>query len=937
MNDGQILRLTGREGVVITEGASTSGKSMMGGAPDQMPQRGRLEDVKLELFTPDEIDRLDQNLSAHPSLTATMNNAVFDSDASRIYTDDCTIAGRHVPGHQVPILVTGDDYDFAGQGLLVRWNDRLHRLQLLEVHTGDKLIIKGRGPLNFARGPQLTPQSSTTKVAAAVPPPHPITTSKSPSHTPLANKNHAPTLYRATFDQNVRIFQGDQLLATAVTLQVDFLPKSSQTSTTKPSTTYPDATDSRPIATTTPVQPTTRPATSPAASPAQSPIVVRWTGPLRVTPLAPSADEPTEPGQSIIHLTGAPVTLTSQGNNLQAASVVYRTVDDSARLVGSAQMPVVMKDPRGAVVTTQSMLYRPRQHLAELFGAGHATGLVQSENTQHRDHLDATWSRQATIHFRPAANESQEQMDIASALLDGDVHIQHPQIQLDGDRLNLVFSSVPKTTKSATGPSNSSELHFLLATGHVHARLLDKQNGEQRLQSGQLELTMAKTPDGRPYPHIVQADEQVLAHLIKQDQQLRADHLTVTLAPSAHPTTQAATQEAIALQTLHATGHVHLQDPQSRADGDELHVKMTGDQPDVTLTGQPARLTGQNGDQLTGSTVRYTPAQHRAAVIGPGELAASQQSSDGKSRPFHASWQQGIKLNGDTNRIDLHGQVVTTSTDPDGSQLTARGDNLTLFLAPAATRPQTTKSKIQNSKSPGSPDFLQNKQVHEALFTGHASIQSLLTQGDAVMRRMYLESSTIQYNLPGQKLIVPQPGRMLVEDHQPPKSSTTSPTPNTTTAPSARGNTAFSWSKRLTFDQSAHLAMLLGDVRIVHHPEIATGSAFPFVLEAQQVTAEFAPAKSNTATPASTQSSMQLTRLTAKEDVHITSQERKVDAASIIYNPATSILTAAGQGNQPVRLQNADGTLRGWFESLTYNLKDDQIIQMKNAQLKGQP
>ncbi len=944
MNDGQILRLTGREGVVITDARPGPGnKPGLGNAPDQMPQRGRLEEVQLQLFAPDQIDRLDRDLPAHATLTATMNNAVFDSDAFRIYTDDCTIDGRHVPGHQVPVVVTGDEYDFSGQGLLVRWNDRLHRLELLEIHTGEKLVIKNaaRGPLTLTHSsakptPATRPlaiqgQANAKQVSAPQAPP----TTTSPHQT----ASRPQPAYRATFSQNVRIFQGDQLLATAAAMQVDFMPRAQSAAPA----TQPAPIPATPAhSTSAPAQPSTPPA---ATQPAQSaqPLIVRWTGPLRVIPFTPAADEPIAPGQSAIHLAGAPVTLTSQGSTLQAASLTYHTADDSARLTGTAPNPVILTDAQGATVTTHAMLYRPRAHLAELFGAGRATGLVQSQNDENPDTLNATWSRQATIHFRPTADADRRQLDIASAHLDGDVAIEHPQLQLTSDQLNLEFSpsgegadaptppsSLRQSEPASTKPSTASpQLRALLATGHVRARLQQAPEphtaapaspaAEQRLQADRLQLTMAASPTGQLYPHILQADGQVHAQMLQQDQQLQADHLTVTLAPTAQPATRPATP-AIALKTLHATGQVQLQDPRSRADGEELQVTMTGEQPDVILTGRPARLTGENGDQLTGPRIHYSPAQQRASVQGPGQLTATQQSADGKPRPFHASWQKEINLDGSTNRITLAGQVLATSTNTDGAALTARGDTLTLLLTSApATQPQhpNPESRIPDS------NFLQNKQIHQAIFTGHASLQSLLTADDQIQRRLYLESDTIRYNLPDQRLLVPRPGRMLVEDHQPTPAGADKP----------RGNTAFAWEKQLTFDQTAHRAQMLGDVRIVHQPDVTGDKALPFQLRAQKVTAEFAPAKST----APEQADLQLTRLTAQDQVNITSQGRQVDAAHIAYDPTTALLTATGQNNQPVRLQNADGSLRGWFQSLTYNLKEDQIIQMKNAQLQGHP
>ena len=66
----------------------------------------------------------------------------------------------HVEADQVPVVLRGEDYDFDGRGLVIRWNERDRRLQLLEIAHGEKLIDQapelvheeGRGAGGYAPG-----------------------------------------------------------------------------------------------------------------------------------------------------------------------------------------------------------------------------------------------------------------------------------------------------------------------------------------------------------------------------------------------------------------------------------------------------------------------------------------------------------------------------------------------------------------------------------------------------------------------------------------------------------------------------------------------------------------------------------------------------------------------------------------------------------------
>jgi lipopolysaccharide export system protein LptA len=384
-----------------------------------------------------------------------------------------------------------------------------------------------------------------------------------------------------------------------------------------------------------------------------------------------------------------------------------------------------------------------------------------------------------------------------------------------------------------------------------------------------------------------------------------------------------------------------------------MALQVEAGQPRVTLSGAPATI-GDKLSRLSGPLVVYEPGSKHASVRGPGTLHAMQESAHGTApRPITAQWTEGVEVDGNKGRIELTGQVLTTSTDAEGAKQTARGQRLTLLLAPSKTTTQpasrplakvaTTRPASPAGLFAGQDNFLANQTVETALFEGDAKLESVWAgPGGELLRRLYLTAPSVRYSIAQQRLLVPAAGKMLVEDHRKPPAAPDNREAAAQQPAAARGTTAFQWNKQLTFDQMRHEATMKGDVVIVHEPQAGT-SERGFQMQAQQVTAELAPAEAASTQPATTPAThpdeprVQLKRLTAEGRVHVQSGTNQIDAQAIAFDPETGILTAKGTEAAPVQLSGAAAGSHGSFVTLEYDLKNDRVVSMTGAQFRGNP
>ncbi len=347
---------------------------------------------------------------------------------------------NHVDADQVPVLLDGDDYRFDGKGLVIRWNERDRRLQLLEVAHGERLEIKH--PNQFMKkdepvtasafaSPSNTFDSDHAPLplylvaknrgaaaeainAAAKAP----TTRKSRASIPKPKiiPNTDPPLYRAIFSDDVKVVQGSDLSVNSVKMTVDFLMQDQEsqpsTPTTRPSekehqsaiggvpASAPSTEPVRQAATTLPTTRTVsrkaRSTTNPSSTqPADGeiPIIITWKGKLVVEPLSVGPQTPIKDGDAIIRFEGAPVTATQQGSTILSGTLTYRTEDQAMLLTPiSPDKPVVLKDVKGTEVHTTRMDFFQPKHQAVLYGNSnarvHSGGCRRQTHRAHAREVD---------------------------------------------------------------------------------------------------------------------------------------------------------------------------------------------------------------------------------------------------------------------------------------------------------------------------------------------------------------------------------------------------------------------------------------------------------------------------------------------------------------------------------------------------------------------
>ena len=727
----QRLHVTGADGDVVMHGSSNAGLGG-GSQPSGQPSRGRLNDVIMTL--------LDESLppGTGPLLTMTANNIEFDNETFLITTGGYTQAdGTVVPPDQVPVEVRGE-YDFDGRGLTLRWNDKDDRLELLEIAHGEDLRINhpsnrnsplgGSAPTTAGTSPAAGAQVSAGNAggspaepreqapaalggtraagatgsdtaggaAPAAPSPAVPVSPASAGASAVAKKpgKAGKPVYLATFEQAVRVTQGDQLLMTGDLMRLHFRMKEEQgVSTTQPGQAGsprraelppslpagPSATDVQ-TATVQPVPPISKlvdssppvqipatpgsPATPSAATAtpaapvlaADVPIVVRWTGRLKIVPESVAPPRPLAPGDSIMELIGekSPVFVfraaseDSPASEVRCAALMYATADGSAHLVGSQAfgpvqltrraLPTSMEDdPPPTVVITDVLDYVGSAHTATLDGRGHAVIPVAQNPGENAAVIDAKWSKQAVLQFLPRGND---EMAIKSAMFTGDVVITHPQLGLTAQQLKLLFAApAAASAKAATGQSPAlSEVIAIDRADHVHCQILDAAGKQQTVDCQALDLQTGRTADGRVLARQVDASGNVVA--FDGMQKLNCDRVRMLLRPAIAKSREQPEETAggvdtstVELERMDARGNVVVTSKDNtRARSDDLLVAMDPDGPHVLMTGESlCRVTDAKGNELTGEKIVIQPRRQLAHVIGYGTLHAEGEKAKSAS------------------------------------------------------------------------------------------------------------------------------------------------------------------------------------------------------------------------------------------------------------------------------------------------------------------
>jgi lipopolysaccharide export system protein LptA len=554
----------------------------------------------------------------------------------------------------------------------------------------------------------------------------------------------------------------------------------------------------------------------------------------------------------------------------------------------------------------------------------------------------------------------------------GNVHCE----MTDSSKKTQTIDCNRLTVLTVPGPDGKMVPRTINADGDVHTV-----DPDQDMHAGTLTVLLRPStrPSTRPAAVAANAPDQRTAVAMATDAPGPGIPAPGVPAPARVAASQPSTNPSANVEVESMTAHDHVivvTKDGTTATADQLLVNMVDGKARVKLLGSPTAKIVDKQSTVTGAIISLNPDAQEMTVDGEGEMHAIQQESPGAApRPMDVFWSRSLVVNGKENFADAIGSVRALVNNADGSQDVAKGDHVRMLLAdvpvpatrpaaqpaaqPAPTRVASTSPASQAAtQTAGSLNLMGKKTVRQANFYDNAEVSStLLDSTGGLLRRMDVFAPTIIYDVlekdgvSQKKVTIPCAGRMLVEDYRQPAAQPAGQPANNNGGSSARGATAFQWSKKLIYDDATRQVVMEGSlqepVMIDHREDVEKGE--PVRLVGDTVVADLEPvaaapkpatakpaapngAATNPAAPAAPASNephFQIKKMTAHGHVLLTSRNSQLTADTMIYDPITHWLHAIGNDRQPALYTKTVPDQRGYQpisgDEMDYDTQDDAI------------
>lgn len=891
---GGIVRLNGSEGhVFYTQAGSKENTQSLG---TSTPTSGDLKDVTIRFY--------EHSLDEEPSIVVVVPAVRFDSNSNRITTIDCIVNGQGVAAEQVPVTMTGRDFDFEGQGLSVAWNDREGMLDQLEILRGNRLLVRdvsrfvgeemAAGTMRTTRTP-LAPQAPTISMAL-------FGVMQVDSPVPSANTEQTPDtskdLYHATFDRDVHILKDGMEIATGDVLRC-VIPlggsrKNTEATNTSEDRPKPATRKAKPEAVRADAQPTSTPTTQPI------PMEIRWNGKLTVRPvkLVPEA-----PHAAMVEIVGAPARVAENG--AVATGRLIHIEPDAGRVriePGGNIRAIEVKDASGAEIRSRSILSIDQiGGVATIDGGGALT--VPPSETQ-KSAVQVQWSKKLTLSMAPGEFQFLQSIEV-----DGDAKVDSEQLKLECGRLELGFDAPVRP--SAQGSSRlsmpSPDLSLLRV---VHAR------GDARCDLGSGDSSRTLSAQNIQLGFVAGDDDDALLNAILCDGEVKlidsngldlsAGNLSVQTKPIslARSETQPNSDFFDLVLGFSAQTDVTIR----RADGssvvgDEVQLSGKGADQRLFASGTPAFVSSPKGS-LIAQDIELDPATGDVSVPGPGKFAGTNPDRPGTN--IDIAWTESMNVDGKTGECTLSGAVHINGIDDKGAHLVADA---------ARGRMQFETKPPADGQAPSGLSGVTMDSIRSLTLDGGV-VLSVDTQ-DA--RSSSMETPQLTVDLVNGTLDAPEPGRMLVIDRR--KDASTGQ------SKFGPGALAMRWNEALTWDMRGGNLSLLGGVRIGFERE---GESGPVRITCNRLDGTLTPLDTSSGFDQMTPK-IDLKMLRAQGDVMVRSSEASFDCADLVYDLFAQRATAKGTDLKPVEVLNAAGTSRIGFSSVVWNLETGKVEDLRDV------
>ncbi len=549
------------------------------------------------------------------------------------------------------VTVDSDDFEVAGTGLHLVWNQADNRIETLSIARGEQFVLyAAAGLFGMASKEERQPTGDAAEAAAAP-------TAKEQER-PRKSTARPATAYACVLDGGLvaEQFRGTERIGGLQADQVELLfdVGGAADRFLRSDKTRPDAA-SRP------------------AREERDRLVLRWNGGLRMAPTAPKpADEPNR--RRFVAL-GRPVVLTRGDALVRCGQVAFH--DDTQRVwlypIEGGTVEFVMGEKLSA--TAESVYVDRAKRVVKLVG--------DVELRSRRDSGAATrlssvrcayWGELHMAETASAADAADAMMTadrLESASFVGDVQVDLGEQKLTAHRLDVGFHP------NSGGQTLEELLDTATASGDVRLT-----SGDGHLECGELKLVFDTTPDGELYPW--QMDAVGAAVIARKQARVQGNRIRADLAP---PPEKADARKAVfVIRTLNVLGEAELLDPDNKvaARGREIDAAFEGlnELTTATVRGAPGEFGVVHARPYTvrGGQIDLDRRAQTVHVDGPARLAfKTRRSLQGQERerptPIVVNSSQMLHIDGRGNTVRFVGDVVAHSEDE-----ALQGDTLTLLM-----------------------------------------------------------------------------------------------------------------------------------------------------------------------------------------------------------------------------------------------------------------
>jgi len=885
-------------------------------------------------------------------------------DVVRIYVDDVEFDNEHLTVRtDGPVKLYSPEADVFGQGLSISWNESPRELRILRIERGEYMTVKdvpeeldvvslpgatSRPATQPASRPTSRPDGAATRptAIAAAPTTRPggagtatapsggprfglaetRPTSK-PTPTSAPARPEVQNRYLAQFNGDVKVVQRSRKLygAETLSLRFDWDPKwrdESQTMVGRSRRRRRREAASRPA-----TAPATQPTTAATTGPAEDPNTMRiyWTGPLVIRPTGHTPDPKRDHYR--VTATGEKLLLTDPRATAACGQFVFDYPQREGKLTGRSGRPVRLVLAEGAEVTCPTVRFNPNAGLAVLEGAGRMARRYEEELTQEQ-----------CIRLAESAATQPAAEWVAWS-----------------DRVDIAFTEERKER-----PDGRADTRQFVDRADFHGGVILRQSDEpdgDEVRCDRLEVRMKRGQVVSVLPREAVATGHVSAR--QEGADVTADKVTVTFRealPGAEADGNSQIAPGIEPAGVVAEGNVRLadrRDPNSppltaecdRVESDLVHRV-------AVLTGKPARVE-QGPNRLRGARIRVEQAEQAAAVDGNGVLEfLTDRDLNGarlsEPRPVKVAWTDGMEFFGHRNTAAFRGGVSLDSgmdhmgcdrmelifSEPVVKAKPAATQPATRPTTRPATRPATQPAtkpatqpaagsadppsgKPRSRKRPGrgrlavGVERYSSRRISMILADQNVLLRSRRENGkEQILLRVQLSGKKLIYDADLARMTMLGHGTFVAEDYQKPKERRPTAADGSVEALDRPSQSAFQWHGSMQLSQKDRLAVLDGEVTLVHRSgqQVILTDRLPVpreqwtplpagrktILKCDNLLAKFGPPKEKAAGPATTRPTADLLEggpdlgpldlFIATKDVNLKDGPRQVLAQRLVYD-----------------------------------------------------